>query len=79
MVDYIKREDCLGILMCLANYPCGMNGVKKMVSSIPSADVVSVVRCRDCKHYDEESEECKILDSNGFSKNDYCSLGERKL
>ena len=52
-----------------------------MIRELPSADVVEVVRCKDCKHYD--------LAPNGFNGMcnrqyatfyavDFCSYGEQK-
>lgn len=42
-----------------------------------SADVVEVVRCKDCKHYREESFHCWLMRGK-MSLNDYCSYGERR-
>ena len=45
-----------------------------------SADVVEVVRCKDCKYYDPENKNC--MDEMGFARiwepDDFCSYGERK-
>ena len=52
-----------------------------------SNDVVEVVRCKDCKHYDDgecvyHSEPKKMRQYERWevyvSENDYCSYGERK-
>lgn len=60
--------------------------VARMVNHLPAADVVEVVRCRDCKHYDDgicqlHSEEPDQY-GGGFNmdmlENDFCSYGERK-
>lgn len=50
------------------------------VNSIPTVDAVPVVRCKDCKEYDEEQHWCGIRDSYGwdYKPNDYCSYGVRK-
>ena len=42
----------------------------------PTADVVEVVRCKDCTEWDEESQECSHW--YGFRADDYCSYGERR-
>lgn len=61
---------------------------KNLINKMPSADVVEVVRCKDCKY----REEYKIfgrptayyclrgcVDSNlSLNENDYCCWGERK-
>lgn len=45
-----------------------------------SRDVMSVVRCKDCKYYDAESHNC--LDEMGYARiwneDDYCSFAERR-
>ena len=44
----------------------------------PTADVVEVVRCKDCKWYGEIGCAIKIVDETDKPKdNDYCSFGER--
>ena len=64
--------------------------VCRIVDEIPSADVIEVVRCKDCKHIDWETAEPII--SNGIASvtcwcnsfqqyvrvDDFCSYGERK-
>ncbi|MCI5904585.1 MAG: hypothetical protein MRZ61_05535 [Oscillospiraceae bacterium] len=63
-----------------------------IIEAIPAADVVEVVRCKDCKHYDEEYNLCILRseepDPNPDSDfcecefttdiNDFCSWGKRK-
>ena len=63
-----------------------------LVSQLPAADVVEVVRCKDCKHYEffKDSigrDEGKRLCNNMFWNNeffpeteadDFCSYGERR-
>lgn len=49
---------------------------------LPAVDAVPVVRCRDCKHYDEgPSGDVMICYHRGMrwpDPNDYCSKGERR-
>lgn len=70
MSDYIKREDVLQAIAGLLN----------VTEQIDSADVVQVVRCKDCKWWDSEDHECTVRDSYGwdYKPTDYCSYGERK-
>lgn len=45
----------------------------------PTADVVEVVRCKDCMHSEDESWNNRIwcnVFNRRFNKNGYCSLGE---
>ena len=45
------------------------------LKSQPTADVVQVVRCKDCKYF-SEFHHCGVL---GFCEpNEFCSRGERK-
>lgn len=51
-----------------------------MLDTWPTADVVEVVRCKDCIYHDNEGED--IVFCANFLKDmmpdDYCSVGERK-
>ena len=40
------------------------------------ADVVEVVRCKDCTEWDEKAQECSHW--YGFRDNDFCSYGKRR-
>lgn len=61
---------------------------KECITFIPSADVVEVVRCKDCKHYSLAMLKCcfPLDDKHTFDEyvppiwqpNDYCSYGERR-
>ena len=51
----------------------------EMLSAQPTADVVDVVRCKDCKWFNRIG--CAIYivdDSDKPTENDYCSFGERR-
>ena len=47
-----------------------------MADFLIANDVVQVVWCKDCKHWDEEEQEC--IHWYGFHADDFCSYGERK-
>ena len=69
MSDYIKREDAIKTLE-------GWKISGEMIlATVPTADVVEVVRCKDCK-YRKKNTFClhnmRYEDDNGF-----CSYGER--
>ena len=91
MSEYIKREDAIKAFeqwkepqvlneqddVWNRGIDCCINEVKHHV---PSADVVEVVRCKDCKYYVPISEkigECKDTRMNSTYMS-YCSCGERK-
>jgi hypothetical protein len=48
----------------------------------PTADVVAVVRCRDCKHFGKDlgygKHDCKKYEMPYCLETDYCSYGERR-
>lgn len=54
------------------------HGTRDFVQLIPAADVVEVVRCKDCKLY--SGKYCTLTDDmeDRREPNDYCSCGERK-
>ena len=53
----------------------GLCALKSHIDAIPAADVVEVVRCKDCKYF-SEFQHCGVL---GFCEpNEYCSRGERR-
>ena len=64
MSDYIKREDAKRVLNKGLRYmrAFGVNRCLPMIDEVPSADVVEVVRCKDCKHRPIDTQE----EGNGF-------------
>ena len=63
------------------------NDIIDMVNEMPSADVVEVVRCKDCKYnygiannceYAKDDIVCCYWESDGLHSDDFCSKGERK-
>jgi hypothetical protein len=53
-----------------------MDIARSIIIAMPSADVVEVVRCNDCKHADEYYH-C-IFSTIWNDKNHYCGKGERR-
>ena len=56
---------------------------ERLISSAPAADVVEVVRCKDCKHENVHhaiSDKCTWCDYWGIDPDfdDFCSYGERR-
>ena len=99
MDEYIEREKMLEDLrlqFCKGcnNYSevkcksCSVDDVIGFVEDLPTADVVEVVRCKDCKHGDFYCS--SILCGNAHAPwyndefdalmelDDYCSYGERR-
>lgn len=67
------------------NIRSNVNKCLEIVNNQPTADVVEVVRCKECKHLDKgenDSEswcECTRIFGTYFdvSEDDFCSYGER--
>lgn len=85
MSDYIKREDALKIVNDMTEDEDDYKRCYYMIKDLPSADVVRVVRCKDCKHHEE------LLNNNDgnvlcwvhgldviVDRNGYCNYGERE-
>ena len=60
---------------CLEQYYSKQDAID-CINCMPSADVVKVVRCKECKYQDEclQKVDCEYLNREIF----YCSYGERK-
>lgn len=76
MSDYIKREDAIKTLE-------GWKISGEMIlATVPSVDVVEVVRCKDCRHFRDRK--LKLLDDiyecdlTGLvtKPDNYCNYGE---
>ena len=67
----ITEEDCGA---CFVGY----SEVPRFIDNAPTADVVEVVRCKDCKWFHRIGCAIEISDkSDAPTDNDYCSFGER--
>ena len=59
--------------------------IEYAIDNIPTADVVEVVRCKDCKYYNNRYAVCEHehwQDAEGWDEDvlptDFCSYGERR-
>lgn len=98
MAEYIEREVAFKMITDLqlsaqtkAVYAAIWESAR-VLNKIPAANVAEVVRCKDCKHYDEEYNLCILRSEEGDPNpnsdfggiefttdiNDFCSYGERK-
>lgn len=94
--DYIKREDAIKAMaqylmdMALIDNPEASDRIKEwegsiaapVMSTVKAADVVEVVRCKDCKYghlRDNTKRNSSIYCDFGIGvhKENYCSFGER--
>ena len=96
MADLINRQDAID-----GKIPIQLsNGVEiyndeavpvDYLKHLPTADVVEVVRCKDCKHYDDglcrrwkyshvtsEDSFCSGAEWESLQETDYCSYAERR-
>ena len=84
MSRYIDREAVRRAIQeyCHSSKEITPDGIAKVVMSVPTADVVSVVRCRDCKYFEMDDDGFTYcVASTGLDSKmqiDYCSYGERK-
>ena len=93
MAEYIEREAFIKRLEHEADISNGiidlliLNGIANIVRDkkiAPTADVVEVVRCKDCQHFIDHA--CYLKTRTGktnkniheCSSNDFCSYGERR-
>lgn len=83
MAEYIDKDATVGILEAMSrNADCEcikkrLEKAAKRVNTIPAADVVEVVRCKDCKYRDGTPGQPNILCAQ-MHEDDFCSYGERK-
>lgn len=78
---YISREALIRELIGKGFYPAI---VKQAIAEAPAANVAPVVRCKECKFYEEveyypdgTKKICRLL-KRQFYPDDFCSYGERK-
>ena len=81
MAEYIDRDEAVreALDACIKVVGHGIShidavDIAEIMDSIPAADVVEVVRCKDCKHWNNG--DCYRIELTRH--NDYCSYGERK-
>lgn len=95
--EYISREKTLKairtsvseVLNVASNAGRMYQKITEIVESVPAADVVPVVRCRECKHYKEHRTKkygnliCRCTRMGKYDMDypvkpdDFCSYGER--
>ena len=84
---YAEEDNITGSGMSydeMCGYNDGIDIAWNKINQAPTVDAVPVVRCRDCKHGDWDSEPNDAMvcmrTKDGFwrSGNDFCSYGERK-
>ena len=90
--EYIDKEFVMNTINELKAKPLpktiGLEHLQQIIEDISANDIVKVVRCKDCKHYDKKYHQCKLHSEEpdqyytGFifcmQEDDFCSYGERK-
>ena len=77
MAEYIEREAAIESL------PVAWDSALNALRNAPAADVAPVVRCMDCKYWQDNNggyphEECRWGNGETPEPDDFCSYGERK-
>lgn len=79
--EYIKREALQKEVKRLQGIPFSTPLIVNAIEKAPKADVVEVVRCKDCEHWiywaDEKRCICDLHCTHTI-RDDYCSFGVRK-
>lgn len=78
--------DAGGVYGRSMKYPEGMFDCEDVISSVenaPAADVAPVVRCKDCRYWQDNNggypnKECRWREDETPDADDFCSCGERK-
>lgn len=74
MSKYISAEQLIDIITKCKDEPFKKSSIYAILTLMPSADVVEVVRCKDCKkHHNLKFPDCLWTDDDFF-----CADGERK-
>lgn len=71
-IEYIRREDALECVTYDVEY------TTEQIKGLPSADVVPVVRCKDCLFFTTEKLCCRPEGLIKASEDAFCSYGERR-
>lgn len=83
MKEYIERASVHSIIERTSTFAFTRGGMHEQVDSLPAADVVEVVRCKDCRYWQDNNggyphPECRWIDDETPNADDYCSFGERE-
>ena len=53
------------------------DAISEWIDKQPTADVVEVVRCKDCRYWRDNDHTCKYSFTSPMCANEFCSRGER--
>lgn len=74
MPEYIERKSALSAVALGAN----RRDMSELIHKIPAADVVEVVRCRDCKFRSNEWTGCPKLNGTITDDEFFCKCGIKR-
>lgn len=82
MSDYIERDKIFSVWRSIPA-PASLASLAAAIIQTPSADVAPVIRCEECRYYQNAKLNTKgflICPASGMeiTEDDYCSYGERK-
>lgn len=79
MTEYVNRQKVIDALQAPEMFGITPYHIE-LIKQIPTADVVKVTRCKDCRHHSAAAGVCNLYlhFSVGVTANDYCSFGERR-
>lgn len=83
MDEYIEREAAIRVVNGQSSLTMTRSSLIDSISKLPAADVTRVVRCKDCKYWQDNNdgyphEECRWGHGETPDANDFCSYGEQK-
>lgn len=84
MPEYIEREEVMktardGYHSDFGRSMADLTSLRELLEDTSVADVVEVVRCKDCIHYEEVGSRHFCNEYGGHvTDNDYCSRAEKK-
>ena len=76
--EYIEREALLKSNRWLALSANDIAQAKSIILGQPAADVVEVVRCKDCVYASRDGYICRYSVGRTTSPDDYCKNGEKR-
>lgn len=89
MTDYISREELIATfranLVGEHDYVTDFRAIESLLRRMPAANVVEVVRCKDCKNYQtdwqplsfDDGHYCAMVDTT-MPYEGFCHMGERR-
>ena len=89
MAEFIERQVAIDAVTAVYTRTAGYKTrervweTREAIQKLPAADVAPVVRCKDCKYWQDNNdnyphEECRWGHGETPDADDFCSYGERK-